>query len=72
MGRRKLGEGRNSVVTSIRLTEGVRGKRLKGKKGRGSKPRTKAWSRVGDGDNNDVVFGERRHRRPGFGRLYID
>ena len=25
---------------------------------------------MGDGDDNDVVFGERRHRRPGFGRLY--
>ena len=35
-----------------------------GKEGRNSEPRTKAWSRVGDGDDNYVVFGERRHWRP--------
>jgi len=39
----------------------------KGKGGWSSGPGTKPWSRVGDGDDNGVVFGERRNRRPGFG-----
>ena len=46
-----------------------KGSLTEGKEGRSSELRTKAWSRVGDGDNDGVVFGERRHRRPGFGRL---
>jgi len=38
------------VVASIGLTEGG--------EGRSSEPRTKAWSRVGDGENNkSCVFG---------------
>ena len=54
--------GSKPVVTSIGLTEG--------KEGGSSEPRTKAWSRVGDGDNDDVVMAALDHRRPGFGRLY--
>ena len=49
-----------SISNSIGLTEG--------KGGRSSGPKTKTWSRVGEGDDN-VAFGDRRHRRPGFGRL---
>jgi len=53
--------GSEPAVASVGLTEG--------KEGRSSESRTKAWSRVEDGDNNDVAMVALNYRRPGFGRL---
>ena len=64
LGWRGAGEalrGPEPVVAYVGLTEG--------KEGRSSEPRTKAWSRVGDGDNDGVVYAALDHRRPGLGRL---
>ena len=40
-----------------------------GKEGMSSGPRTKAWSRTGDEDNDDALMAALDHWRPGFGRL---
>jgi len=64
LGWRGAGEawgGPEPVVAPMGLTEG--------KEGRSSELRTKAWSRVGNRYNNDVVMTALDHRRPGFGRL---
>ena len=53
-GLEKLGGGLEPLVTSIGLTEG--------KKGRSTRPRKRAWSRVGDFGNDNVVFAALRHR----------
>ena len=55
--------GSEPLVAFIGLT--------KGKEGRSSKPRAKAWTRVGDGDNDNVVVVALYHRSPGFGRFCI-